>query len=264
MSSEKKEVCRVCGNDSIYLFHGKILKNTRVNYFDCPSCEYVQTEHPYWIEEAYAEPINKSDTGLVSRNLSNAKYVLSTLLALGSFKSSIVDYAGGYGILVRMLRDYGIDAFWMDLYTENIFSKGFEYDKSSVLKSVNLITAFEVFEHLVHPSGELNKMFSISSNILLSTSLISKPAPNHNSWYYYGKDHGQHIGFFRARTLEYLAKKHNKYLLSDGKSLHLFSEKPINLYLWRSLLRAKDIVPLIAKFFLKSKTLEDYEKIVKK
>jgi hypothetical protein len=262
MSNEDKDVCRVCGNDSIYLFQGRILKDNRINYFECTSCEYVQTEHPYWLEEAYAEPINQTDTGILLRNQNNAKYVLSTLLTLGLPKSSIVDYAGGYGILVRLLRDYGVDAFWMDLYTQNIFSKGFEYSSINEHKPIKLTTAFEVFEHLVYPSAELDKLFSVSPNVLFSTSLINKPAPSQSSWYYYGKDHGQHIGFFRAKTLSYLAKKHNKYLVSDGKSLHLFSENPVNIHFWRNLVRVKIITPLIFKLFLKSKTIDDYQKLL--
>ena len=37
----------------------------------CPKCGYVQTETPYWLEQAYVHAINRSDTGLLRRNARN-------------------------------------------------------------------------------------------------------------------------------------------------------------------------------------------------
>ena len=39
----------------------------------------MQTEEPSWLNEAYASTINYSDTGIMSRNLSNLSIVLATL-----------------------------------------------------------------------------------------------------------------------------------------------------------------------------------------
>jgi Nif-specific regulatory protein len=47
-------------------------------------------------------------------------------VSLGSLFGTVVDCAGGYGILVRLLRDYGVNALWSDPYCENVLAKGFE------------------------------------------------------------------------------------------------------------------------------------------
>ena len=62
-------VCRVCKMEVEALFSTVILGKYSVKYFKCSQCGYVQTEEPYWLEEAYNTPINDSDTGMIMRNL---------------------------------------------------------------------------------------------------------------------------------------------------------------------------------------------------
>ncbi len=243
--------CRVCGGTAQYLWKSALLDLASVRYFECDVCGYVQTEYPYWLERAYSEAINVSDTGIMSRNLANSKIVLATLLSFGKLDGQVVDYAGGYGILVRLLRDQGIDALWSDRYSPNLLARGFEYDKGGA----TLLTAFEAFEHFVNPAEELDNMLTISPNILLSTELIRGSTPAQDKWWYYGKEHGQHIGFFRMQTLEYLAQKHGKQLTSNGHSCHLISDIPVNSFGWRGLLKVKKHLPSLLKVTIKVKNL---------
>ncbi len=39
-----------------------------VQYYRCPECYFAQTEDPYWLDEAYQNALNLSDTGLLFRN----------------------------------------------------------------------------------------------------------------------------------------------------------------------------------------------------
>lgn len=248
------DICRVCGSKSNYLWNGNLLYNVNVGYFECNHCGYVQTEHPYWLQQAYSNAINDSDTGIMFRNEGNVKTVIVTLLLLGLLPGKVIDYAGGYGILVRLLRDMGIDAFWFDKYCQNILSKGFEYKGGHG----DLVTAFEVFEHFVDPVEELDKLLDVAPNVLISTSFIPFPTPRFDEWWYYGKEHGQHIGFFRMKTLEYIAKKKGKYVISYGNTSHLITEIPINKYYWNFLLLFKAYIPFLLKFRLKPKTIDDH------
>lgn len=250
--SEISDTCRLCGSKAKYLWNANILDLT-ARYFECEVCGYVQTEPPYWLDRAYSEAINDSDTGVMSRNLNNVQVVLATLIILGSLYGRVVDYAGGYGILVRLLRDCGIDALWSDRYCQNLVARGFEYDSGGAV----LVTAFEAFEHFVHPDEEVDRLLAISPNVLLSTYLITGSTPAQADWWYYGKEHGQHIGFFRLKTLELLAARRGKYLISDGHSCHLISDRPVNRIVWRALLKAKKILPVILRSKLKSKTWQD-------
>lgn len=244
--------CRVCGGITNHLWQAEIL-GVFAHYYECTHCGYVQTETPYWLDAAYASPINASDTGILMRNVANACVVFASLLTLGRPTGRVVDCAGGYGILVRLLRDLGVDALWDDPHCQNLLAKGHEYHGQPAV----LVTAFEAFEHFVDPAHELKKLLQVAPNVLFSTLLIPEPTPTIGEWWYYGTDHGQHIGFFRRRTLENLAKKHGKFLISDGVSRHFFLECKKSLWLWRILLKLKLAMPVLMKVFLKSKTWDD-------
>lgn len=252
------QLCRCCNSPTNPIFSGFLLAH-EVGYFDCSCCGYVQTETPYWLDQAYTEAINESDTGIMARNQANARIVLAILFVLGKLDGTVVDCAGGYGILVRLLRDYGINALWSDRYCKNLLARGFEYCGEPAA----LVTSFEAFEHFVNPAAELDSLLNIAPNVLISTEIISSPAPEQSDWWYYGKDHGQHIGFFRLKTLEKMAKDRGKYLVSDGGSYHLMTSKPVSKSLFKAVVRLNKIVPLIGKHKLTSKIWTDHELMAK-
>lgn len=253
--------CRSCSKNSIRkLFSTKLLQKN-IDFFECQYCKYVQTEDPTWLDEAYKSAINTHDTGIMMRNSSNISLVLATLIVLGSRNKKLVDYAGGYGLLVRSLRDLGVDALWKDPYCENLVARGFEYQDND---KASLVTSFEAFEHFVNPAEEIDKLLKIAPNILLTTNIITDPAPNPDDWWYYGLDHGQHIGFFRLKTFEYLADKFGLHFISDGASRHLFSKKKISYKLWISLVKLSKFTPRLLSVGLKSKTWDDHLLMEKK
>jgi len=254
---KQEEACRACGEHARYLWSGQVL-DLQVRYFECRQCGYVQTESPHWLERAYAAAINDSDTGMMKRNIRNAQVVLTTLAMLGKTNGSVVDYAGGYGILVRLLRDKGVNALRMDRFCENLLARGFDYTLHAQVEKPSLVTAFEAFEHFSEPRKELKEMLTISHNVLLSTELIADPAPPHDQWWYYGREHGQHVGFFRYRTLVHLAQAHGKYLVSDRRSLHLITAQPVNPLVWKAFLKSKAVLQHLLRFKLESKTWSDH------
>jgi hypothetical protein len=165
----------------------------------------------------------------------------------------LVDFAGGYGILVRLLRDVGINALWMDSYCQNLVSNRFEYTEGDV----EFVTAFEVFEHFVEPSIELEKLLKIGPNVIFSTLLIPEPIPNFDDWWYYGNEHGQHIGFFRGETLKILADRNKKKLTTDGKFYHMIADYKINKFSWICLIKLSRIISFITSLWLQTKTFSD-------
>lgn len=166
-----------------------------------------------------------------------------------------IDYAGGYGVFVRLMRDVGFDFLWYDKYTRNLFASGFEWDHE---EKVDAITLFEVFEHFVNPVEELTTLFQITDTIIFSTELYPNPIPRPTDWWYYGLDHGQHIAFYSKETLEYLAEKFDAQLLTIG-SLHVITRKRINkLKLHATRLSRFGLHKLIERK-LTSKVWSDYE-----
>lgn len=250
--------CRLCSNSSYKLFSGKLLGKYEVFYFECPTCGYVQTENPHWLDEAYYAPINITDTGILRRNIVNARIVQATLMALPASNAPVVDFAGGYGLLVRQLRDAGVNALWRDQYCTNLLAKGFEHSD----ETASLATAFEVFEHFVDPTAEAQKIAHLAPTILLSTELIPDRTPEPKAWWYYGLDHGQHIGFFKMKSLKYLANRLGRTLISDGTSYHLLTTEKVNAHAWKFFKRWNAVIVLKNRLNRHSLTQADFQTLL--
>jgi 2-polyprenyl-3-methyl-5-hydroxy-6-metoxy-1,4-benzoquinol methylase len=151
--------CRVCNSESNEVFSAKVLNKYNVKYYHCPSCGFLQTEEPYWLNEAYKSAIGIADTGIQKRNQLFAKRSSAIITSLFDTNKKFLDYAGGYGIFVRMMRDKGFDFYWDDPYADNLFAKGFEHNEQN---KYELITAFECFEHFTDPINQIQKMLELS------------------------------------------------------------------------------------------------------
>lgn len=254
-------ICRLCGNNSELFSEGKILDKYNIKYFHCKKCNSIQTEKPYWLEEAYKKSINIYDTGIMRRNLYFSDISLILIFLFFNKDRDFLDYAGGHGIFVRLMRDYGLNFFWEDKYSDNLFARCFENNN----KNIELITAFEVFEHFEYPLSNIDNILDISKNILFSTDLIKKPFPEINNWWYYGLEHGQHIFFYSKETLEYIAYRNKLFFYTNNTNLHILSEKklPDNIFFIIKVLYKLRFHNII-KRFLKSKTFSDMEYIKNK
>src|SRR5437762_2132413 len=135
-----------------------------------------------------------------------------------------LDYAAGYGLFVRLMRDAGYDFRWSDLYCQNLFVRGFEAPEP-LTGPYEAVTAFEVFEHLTNPNEELKKLLAITPCLIFSTQLLPDPAPQPQDWWYYGLHHGQHVAFYTPKSLELLAGQFGYRFVTNGADLHVFSRK---------------------------------------
>ncbi|MFH1525113.1 MAG: class I SAM-dependent methyltransferase [Bacteroidota bacterium] len=247
--------CKICKSDTKVQFITKILNKYNVRYFHCQNCGFLQTEEPYWLEKAYKQPINDIDTGILQRNIEFARITSVILYQYFEKTSPFLDYAGGYGIFIRLMRDIGFDFYWYDPFSENIFAKGFECSEE---KNFEAITIFECFEHFANPLAEIEKIIDISPNIIFSTNLLPDPVPDINKWWYYTPEHGQHIAFYTMNTLKYIAEKYSLNLISNGSYLHLFTIEDINQKKFRKILKkSRKYFNNTIKKSMSSRTLED-------
>jgi hypothetical protein len=223
-------ICKICGCESNKIFNTKVLSKYDVSYFKCNRCFFIQTEEPYWIEEAYNSAITKQDIGLLSRN----NYFVNLISVLINFffekKKTFLDYGGGYGIFVRLMRDHGFDFYRFDTYCENIFAIGFD-DKQHT--DYELLTSFEVFEHLVDPIQEIELMLKKSQSIFFSTEIQPNSITNVNDWWYFMPWTGQHISLYSIESLKFIANKYGLNLYTNGKTFHLLTKKKINKILFK-------------------------------
>ena len=157
-----------------------------------------------WLEEAYEKPINPSDVGYVHRNVHFAG-ILARLF--GEKKLPVkffLDYGSGYGMLVRLMRDRGYHFHSLDPYCESLFAPN-TVACTKKFGKYQLITAFEVFEHLVDPAAAMDEMLKLGDAVLFTTDLVPDPPPPTTEWDYYGFEHGQHVALWTSKSLEILA-----------------------------------------------------------
>jgi hypothetical protein len=224
--------CKICDSPSRSFGNTLVLQRYTVEYYQCTQCGFIQTENPYWLAEAYDSAITNSDVGLVQRNIEMAPTVSLIIKSLFAAKRSFIDYGGGYGLFVRLMRDRGLDFFWHDPYCENFFAKHFDADLSRK-QHYELLTAFEVMEHLVEPWTTLNSMQALSENILFTTFLVPDPAPPLDAWWYYGAEHGQHISLYTLESLRHLSQKLGLNLYTNNVNIHLLTSKHLNPLVFR-------------------------------
>lgn len=250
--------CKICQEENKKIFTAKILNKYEVQYYYCDKCGFISTEEPYWLNEAYGSPINISDTGIMQRNISFSASTLNIIYYFFNSHKTYLDFAGGYGIFVRLMRDIGLDFKWQDNFSQNLLARGFEYSNKD--SEIELITAFEVFEHFVNPLEEIEKMLKISKNILFSTMLLPKNIPEPGKWWYYGLNHGQHVSFYSQKTFQFIAKKYGLNYYTDNNSIHLLTTKKINHFIFKFLVNRKKslIFWAWARISFKSKIWDDF------
>lgn len=244
--------CKICGNPSNKIFTAPVLDKYPVDYHQCNVCKFIQPDDPFWLNEAYSSAITSLDIGLVTRNQELKNVVHNVVYFLFNKKGKFIDYGGGYGLLVRMLRDRNLDFYRQDKYCENLFAKYFD-ETDAGTNSFELLTSFEVFEHLEDPIAELEKMFSYAPSVLFSTVLQPESTViTPSSWWYVMPEIGQHISLFSEQSLKKLAEKYNKRIYSN-KNIHLITDKKINkLIFWAC---TKPIISGFVNFFIPKRSL---------
>lgn len=215
----------------------RILNRHDVSYFFCRDCQFLRTEKPYWLEEAYSQAIAATDTGIVLRNLKIARQLTCILPLLFDAKAKFVDMAGGTGLLTRLMRDNGFDFYWEDLYCANVLAAGFEAPRGAA--GFDAVTAFEAVEHMERPYEFIEQCMRRSSGgtFIFATELFEPPAPK-AGWWYLSTATGQHISFFSALALQRIAQRLGVSFLSH-RGLHMFTRLPITARAYRKALNGE-------------------------
>jgi 2-polyprenyl-3-methyl-5-hydroxy-6-metoxy-1,4-benzoquinol methylase len=195
-----------------------MLGKYQVNFFECTHCHALQTEQPYWLEEAYGEKnLSNLDTGAARRNIDNlaACYGIAKLFNA----HNVLDIGGGDGLLCRLLRDYGINCYVQDKYATPTYAQGFTQPNFT---HPDLVIGFEVLEHFANPQTDLEDLFGYQANtLLLSTALYTNQT---NQWWYLLPESGQHVFFYNKQSLEWIAQKYGYSLIISGEFI-LFTKE---------------------------------------
>jgi len=203
-------VCRLCHGPLAETFTAEVLGRYQVRYLKCANCHSMQTEAPYWLDEAYGENLSSLDTGAAQRSLRNlaASYAVARVFAV----RNMLDLGGGDGLLCRLLRDTGLNCYVKDRYAVPRYAQGFDQPDFDV---PDMVTAFEVFEHLPHPAEDLNAFFATHPRVVLvSTEVYSGQGPD---WWYVSAASGQHVFFYSREALKLIGQNFGYRVVLSGE-----------------------------------------------
>lgn len=260
--SETNLDCPVCGGARSVCFTARVLRKYDVPYLYCVSCGLLQARSPYWLEEAYHSAIADADTGLLDRNFRCVRRIAPLLYSLGMQNCKLLDFAGGYGVFTRLMRDVGFDYYWSDPFCANLVARGFERERAN--PPFAAVTALEVFEHVPDPLEFSRRVLSETEcSAFIFSTLLFEGQPPPSDWWYYVFNTGQHISFYQPRTLKVIADSLGMYLYRTT-DLHMMSKRKMSDVRFRLLTgRCSSVYFSYLRRRMKSRTFSDHEAALK-
>ncbi len=187
----------------------------------CKFCEWAGFISPHWLNESYSTAIAATDTGAVQRSLANTICLSNILLTTNLHLGSCLDYGGGCGLFVRLMRDKGYNYFWYDKFSPNIYAQGFALEDAHT--QFDTISLFEVIEHTEHPAEVFSKLINeFSPKLIVFSTELYKSSSLSKNWWYLSLDTGQHISFMTKNTLSHIASLFH-YTYFQFMGLHCFA-----------------------------------------
>lgn len=191
-----------------------------IYYARCERCGFTfAPEMSSWTLEDFSEHVYNDDYVKVdpdyisSRPTGNAGHLREML---GEHGTAIrhLDYGGGHGLLSELLRDAG----WNSSSYDPFVDRGSDL---ATLGQFDLVTAFEVFEHVPDVRALAKTLASLlkSDAAILFTTLVSEGhlAPNKRIDWWYASPRNGHISLFTRDSLYYVADR-------EGLSFSSFSD----------------------------------------
>lgn len=201
-----------------------------ISYALCNKCGFCFAPELYeWPLSKFEESIYNDDYILVDpeyieiRPKSNADVLRSMFPNLPSGIRHL-DYGGGNGLLVKLLRESNWQSASYDPFVDRSITP-------AQLGKFDLITAYEVFEHVPDPwklMSDLRTLLSDDGLVVFST-LISDGNihPGQKLSWWYASPRNGHISLFSRKALVMLAQESGFTFASCSAVLHaLFRGKP--------------------------------------
>lgn len=212
-------------NKSCEEIRGKYLplSGIPIYYRICSSCNFVFASDIHtWDDATFLERIYNEDYITVDpdhkmvRPKSNFEFLVKTF-GVNPDQINHLDYGGGNGLLSNFLSDKGWTSKSYDPFPKSQTS-------IEVLGTFNLITAFEVFEHVPHPKKLISDLLTLMSDdclVLFSTLIIDENIRKNKriDWWYASPRNG-HISLYSRKSLELLTGENNLIFGSFNNGFH--------------------------------------------
>lgn len=212
--------CRLCGGALAFAFTRRILAHHEGRYYCCGQCGSLQTQAPYWLDEAYADnSLSSLDTGAAFRNLQNlgASYAIARLFSA----RDLIDVGGGDGLLCRLLRDYELNCYVTDKYASVTYAQGFTEPDFTI---PDMVLAFEIMEHYPAPARDLEALFGASPKLVLASTEAYRGQGA--DWIYLAPESGQHVFFYSMKAMQLIAQRYGYELVARG-DMFLFARRGV-------------------------------------
>ncbi len=239
----KSRECPICNRSMTWVFRRLVMNKHEVDYWRCGVCGFVRTDEPHWLIESYSDHIIAIDTGIVQRPGLLAPQVEGIIRRTCRLDGRFLDFGGGTGLFVRLMRDRGFDFYRQDKFVLNSLALGFDLENlPSTEHHFDLVTAFEVFEHLPDPIKQVAEILRYGPSVIFTTELIpdSRNEPL-DDWGYLGTAHGQHVSFYTSESLKRLGERLGAMYFSSANGLHILTK---DAEFQTRLARAPSLLPL--------------------
>ena len=202
---------------------------TLIDYYLCPDCGFCfapdfASRSPAWFKEnIYNGDYAKYDPEALG---ARAAYSARMLINAYSFARKDIwhlDYGCGKGHLTQLLQKAGFDSTGYDPF--------YHVAEPSPLNKFNLITAYEVFEHVPWPLDLLDTLLFYLENpgVIIFSTLVSdgEIVPGLPLDWWYAAPRNGHISLFSTKSLQHLAASRGLTLYSMAPGVHaLWRELP--------------------------------------
>ncbi len=209
------------------------LSGIPIYYFLCDNCDFCfSPEICAWSINDFETKIYNNDYVMVdpdyvdNRPRQNAEYLVNMF---SNQKAAIrhLDYGGGEGMLSRLLREQGFDSTSYDPFVD-------KHITNEELGKFNLITAFEVFEHVPSVNELKKQLVSLLSDdgiILFSTLLSDGHIKRHErlTWWYASPRNG-HISLYSNKSLSIIAEQEQFAFGSFSDGFHIFCHRVVPIW----------------------------------
>ena len=200
-----------------------------IYYSLCNSCDFCFSPTIYsWTKEDFFKNIYNDEYAQVdpdayeNRPKQNAKFI-ANLCTHELLNIDHLDYGGGAGYLSELLASDGFKSHSYDPFNAN------EGDSHVLGKKYNLITAYEVFEHVADIEKLMTDLLALmqTESLVIFSTLLSDENINKNrrlTWWYASPRNG-HISLFSRKSLSILASRYGLNFGSFSNSVHIFYKK---------------------------------------
>jgi SAM-dependent methyltransferase len=196
-----------------------------VSYALCTQCGFCHApEIASWSLEQFEDRIYNAgyvtiDPDYVERRPQANSAALHAMFGAGAAAIRHLDYGGGSGLLSGSLRECGWDSSSYDPFVDRDLSPG-------QLGQFNLISSFEVFEHVPDPGrlmADLRTLLAPGGIVVFSTlTSDGNLQPGQRPDWWYAAPRNGHISLFSRRSLAVLAQQGGFQFASFSPGFHVY------------------------------------------